>query len=145
SVGTTRPWPPSFAISSTVSCAPAALISATTTRAPSRANSRADARPIPEPAPVMTTTRSLRSMAPPEIFEPSPSSPFEFQPRTARGEFVVRPHAKGPNMSGLVRVSQKHGQHVSLPDAKVRLRQIEVFLGALRHITSDELSVELEP
>src|SRR5438094_10590877 len=67
SVSRERARPPPASICLTVSAAPARLISATTTRAPSLANSLALARPIPDPAPVMTATRSLSFILPPEI------------------------------------------------------------------------------
>src|SRR5579859_4407947 len=49
--------PPAARTCSAVPSALAALMSATTTHAPSRANSSAEAWPMPEPAPVTTATR----------------------------------------------------------------------------------------
>jgi len=47
---------PAFLSRSTVSASPSAFQSETATRAPFEATLRASARPMPEPAPVMTTT-----------------------------------------------------------------------------------------
>src|SRR5438034_11480319 len=57
-----RASPPADSIRSTLSRAPGALMSHTTTRAPRRAKASAEARPIPDPAPV--TRATLPSNAP---------------------------------------------------------------------------------
>src|SRR2546422_6979950 len=56
-------------------------MSATTSRAPSLANSFAEARPMPEPAPVITTTRSF-SLMPPSSARSSPAGRWMASVRT---------------------------------------------------------------
>src|SRR4029077_16828705 len=55
--------PPAFWISSTTDAAASPLMSINTTCAPSAANKSDASRPIPEPAAVITATRSARSPA----------------------------------------------------------------------------------
>src|ERR1035437_3170562 len=67
------PWAPAALISSTIAATPAALRPPTARRAPRSANLLAVARPMPEAAPLMTTTCWSKGLA----ISPSPSKSFQ--------------------------------------------------------------------